>query len=195
VAISPKRFSTRSGRVVSHNDIVGGRLTLRLLPRAALEATVEGDIAAVAYLTGVEASRTWSEEVAHLAKRRISQIEKDPNYMPWGIRAIVLRESNNAVGYVNFHAAPGSDELKRYSQNAVELGYTVFGGYRRRGYGGEAVGTMIAWARQQGADAFVFSVSPGNAASLALVARLGAVKVGAHIDEEDGPEDEYLLKP
>jgi hypothetical protein len=53
---------------------------------------------------------------------------------------------------------------------------------------------LIDWAKPRGADAFVFSVSPRNIASRALIARRGAVTVGSHIDEEDGLEDIYLLK-
>jgi ribosomal-protein-alanine N-acetyltransferase len=179
--------------VSAYDDIVGGRLMLRLIPPAALQKTVEGDIAAVAQLTGLSISQEWTE-VAPLAKRRLSQLEADPDYLPWSIRALALRDTRHVVGYVNFHAAPGSDEIAHYAPKAVELGYTVNAPHRRRGYGGEAVRLLIAWARTRGADAFVFSISPHNRASLALVARLGAVKVGSHIDEEDGPEDEYLLK-
>jgi ribosomal-protein-alanine N-acetyltransferase len=180
--------------VTVHDDIIGDRLILRLIPRAALQATVEGDIGAVARFTGLDIPEAWGE-IAALAKRRNAQIEEDPRYVPWSIRAIVLRGSKEVVGYINFHAAPGSDDLKRYSPNAVEVGYTVFAGHRRRGYGGEVVRMMMAWAEERGVDAFLFSISPDNSASLSLVARLGAAKVGSHIDEEDGPEDVYLVKP
>jgi RimJ/RimL family protein N-acetyltransferase len=179
--------------VTVHDDILSNRLILRLISAAALRATVEGDVAAVARLTGLGVPAGW-REIAPLAKRRLLQLELDPDYLPWSIRAIAVRETKDVVGYGNFHAAPGAEDLKAYAPRAVELGYTVLGAYRRQGFGSEAVRMLIDWAKARGADAFVFSVSPRNIASRALIARLGAVKVGSHIDEEDGLEDIYLVK-
>lgn len=175
-------------------DIIGDRLILRHVPPAALAATIAGDLAAVSRLTGLEVPPDWAE-LAPLAARRLRQIEQDPSYLPWSIRAITLRSETKAVGYANFHEPPGPEGLRVYSPKAVELGYQIFAHHRRRGFGSETVRMLMRWAKERGADGFVFSISPGNTASLALVARLGAVKVGSHIDEEDGPEDVYLLAP
>jgi RimJ/RimL family protein N-acetyltransferase len=175
------------------HDIVGERLVLRLVSPEALAATVEADLAAVARLVGLTLPPDWAE-VAPLAKRRLAQIETDAEYLPWSIRAIALRETGDVVGYANFHDRLGAEYLKAHAPSAVELGYEIFAAHRLKGYGGETVRMLIKWASERGADGFVFSISPGNAASLKLVARLGAVKVGSHIDEEDGPEDVYLLK-
>jgi RimJ/RimL family protein N-acetyltransferase len=174
-------------------DIVGGRLILRLMSPEALRATAECDVDAVSKLTGLKIPPDWSE-VAPLAERRLKQIDADPRYLPWSIRAIVLRDTEDVAGYINFHAPAGSQDLKPHGPGAVELGYTVIARHRRRGIASEAVRMVIAWAKERGADAFVFSISPVNIASLALARRLGAVKVGSHVDEEDGPEDVYLLK-
>jgi len=175
------------------DDIVSGRLILRLLFPEALEAVSEGDLARLTRLTGLDPSEKWVND--RVAARRLKQIEAEPGYLPWSVRAIALRASNEIVGYINFHAAPGSDDLAAYAPRAVEFGYAIDARHRRRGYAGEAVRMMIGWARERGVRAFVFSISPNNIASLALAARLGAVKVGSHVDEEDGPEDVYLLKP
>ncbi len=43
-----------------------------------------------------------------------------------------------------------------------------------------------------GVRKFVASISPDNAASQALIARLGFTQVGQVLDDEDGPEDVYL---
>jgi len=179
---------------MSIDDIIGERLFLRHVPPEALTATVAGNLGEVSRLIGLSVPSEWTE-VAPLALRRIKQIEDDPAYLPWSIRAMALNGATEVVGYANFHERPGSQFLQSYSPSAVELGYTIIASHRRRGYGGEAVRILMRWARERGADGFVFSISPGNAASLALVARLGAVKVGSHIDEEDGPEDVYLLLP
>ena len=175
------------------DDIVSSRLILRLLSPSALAAVSEGDLARLTQLTGLNLEDKWVND--RVAQRRLKQIEADPGYLPWSVRAIALRESKEIVGYINFHAAPGSGDLMRYSPRAVEFGYAVTARHRRQGYAGEAVRMMIGWACERGVNAFVFSISPNNTASLALAARLGAVKVSSHIDEEDGPEDVYLLKP
>ena len=180
--------------MIDMGDIVSRRLILRLLSPEALKAASEGDLARLARLTGISLSQKWAK-IARVAARRLEQIEADPGYLPWSLRAIALRPSNEIIGYINFHAAPGADDLTLYAPNAVELGYAVIAKHRRQGYAGEAVRMMIAWARKRGIQAFVFSISPDNSASLALAAGLGAVKVGWRVDEEDGLEDVYLLKP
>ena len=48
----------------------------------------------------------------------------------------------------------------------------------------------MQWARDvHDVTSFVVTISPSNGPSLALVAGLGFVRVGAHVDEVDGPED------
>jgi hypothetical protein len=51
----------------------------------------------------------------------------------------------------------------------------------------------MEWARERGAHNFIFSIALGNAASRGLALKLGARKIGVQIDEEDGPEDVFLL--
>jgi RimJ/RimL family protein N-acetyltransferase len=176
------------------DDIASERLILRLLPREALLATAAGDVASVSRGLALAVAPTWSD-VASLARRRLAQLETDPDYVPWGIRAIALRSAGEVVGYVNFHASPGSEDLRKYTPRAVELGYTIFAEHRRRGYAGETARAMMNWALGRKADGFVFSISPGNLPSLSLVRRFNGVKVGSQIDEEDGPEDIYFVRP
>ena len=55
---------------------------------------------------------------------------------------------------------------------------------------------MIGWAQiRRGAEVFVVSVSPENEPSLRLAASLGFERVGSQIDEEDGLEWVFELKP
>jgi RimJ/RimL family protein N-acetyltransferase len=119
-------------------------------------------------------------------------LAEEPDYRPWAIRAIALRETGEAVGYVNFHGCPAHHEMAGRDACA-EFGYTIFEKYRRRGYVEEAVRALMDWAKQRGARHFIFSVAPDNAASHGLAAKLGARKIGVQIDEEDGPEDVLLL--
>jgi [ribosomal protein S5]-alanine N-acetyltransferase len=51
------------------------------------------------------------------------------------------------------------------------------------------------WAESEhGIQHFVASVEPGNAASLAVVRRLGFEQTGRHWDDEDGEELEFELR-
>jgi RimJ/RimL family protein N-acetyltransferase len=122
----------------------------------------------------------------------LKQLPDCPDYLPWSIRAIALRHTNEAVGYVNFHELPQWHELAQRAACA-EFGYTVFAGHRRKGYAEETVRALMRWARENGARHFIFSIAPGNAASRGLALKLGARKIGVQIDEEDGPEDVFLL--
>jgi ribosomal-protein-alanine N-acetyltransferase len=127
-----------------------------------------------------------------LARLRLTQLAVDPAYLPWSIRAIVLRETLNVVGYVNFHGRPDRHDFTG-TPDTAEFGYTVFPPFRRQGIARETVAILIEWARQRGGQNFVFSIAPGNAESLALARQFGARKMGTQIDETDGPEDVYLL--
>jgi RimJ/RimL family protein N-acetyltransferase len=86
------------------------------------------------------------------------------------------------VGNVGFHGPP--DEKGR-----VEIGYGIVASQRGRGYAREAIAGLTDWAFATGeARVCVASVSPSNAASLALVRSLGFRQVGEQIDELDGLE-------
>ena len=70
------------------------------------------------------------------------------------------------------------------------MGYFVLPGFRRQGLAEEAALGMMGWAaRTRGVARFVVSISPDNAASVAMARKLGFARIGGHIDEEDGYED------
>jgi [ribosomal protein S5]-alanine N-acetyltransferase len=110
---------------------------------------------------------------------RIEQLRRDPQELPWLVRAIVLRDEARVVGSAGFHAPPLS--------GLAELGYEICEGDRRRGFAREAVTGLMDWAEPQVAT-FRASIAPGNAASQALVVSLGFVRVGEQIDPVDGLE-------
>ena len=56
----------------------------------------------------------------------------------------------------------------RRREACAEFGYTIFEPHRRRGYAEETVRALMDWARQRGAQHFIFSIAPDNAASLEL---------------------------
>jgi ribosomal-protein-alanine N-acetyltransferase len=176
---------------MTQDDIVTRRLALRLLSPEALEATAAGRINDAARLLGLELRADWFD-VASLADLRLRQLPECPDYLPWSIRAITLRDTHEAVGYVNFHNLPQWHEMAQRDACA-EFGYTIFAAHRRQGYAEETVRALVAWARERGARNFIFSVAPHNAASQGLAAKLGAQKIGMQVDEEDGPEEVFLL--
>ncbi|MGN6105203.1 MAG: GNAT family N-acetyltransferase [Kofleriaceae bacterium] len=169
------------------------RIELRLLGPELLELSISRQRAPLEQRLGVRVPDAWFDD-ADLFALRLADVRADPGYAPWSLRAICLREPATLVGHVVFHAAPGSAHLATHGARAVELGYAILPEHRGRGYATEAVGLAIAWARaSHGVERFVASVSPDNAASLAIVRRLGFAKVGTQIDEIDGPEDVYRL--
>jgi RimJ/RimL family protein N-acetyltransferase len=117
------------------------------------------------------------------ARFRIPQLERDPAELPYLARAMVLRDGRpRVIGNIGFHGRP--DDHGR-----AEIGYTVLVEHRRRGFAREAVLALTDWGHAEaGVHTCVASVSPGNAASLALVASLGFSQVGDQWDEEDGLE-------
>jgi RimJ/RimL family protein N-acetyltransferase len=117
---------------------------------------------------------------------RLEQMAAEPAYPPWSIRAIVLRHRPIMIGFLNCHGIPRCGR--------VELGYEIFPSHRRNGYAFEAVTAFLRWAGRRGVSEAVFSISPDNRASRALNRKLGAEKIGSHVDEKDGLEDIYLLR-
>jgi ribosomal-protein-alanine N-acetyltransferase len=125
---------------------------------------------------------------------RLRQMRERPETQEWFVYAVVLPEGERPmIGHAGFHGPPGVNAVK--AADAVEVGYSVFEPYRRRGYATEVVRTLIDWASSEhGIRHFVASISPENEPSLALVRRLGFKNTGQHWDEEDGEELEFELR-
>jgi RimJ/RimL family protein N-acetyltransferase len=148
-----------------------------------MHASLEGDLARAAELIGAVLPDTWPDRAARPMRYRLKQITANPAVQPWLIRAMVLREpTRSVIGHIGFHREPDQ-------RGALEVGYTVEAGHRRRGYAFEAVQALFGWAtREHGIHLFVASVSPDNAPSLGLVHKLGFSQVGSQWDDEDGQE-------
>jgi [ribosomal protein S5]-alanine N-acetyltransferase len=173
-------------------DIETQRLVLRLVPLQGLEATIAHDGATLDHLLRVAVPPVWFEH-DWLAQWRLEQWQADAAYAPWSIRAIIERQSNSLIGAMNCHHGPMDFIHGDSTRPAVELGYDIYEGWRRKGYGYEAVSGFIDWAADRGVPRFILSIQPGNAASNALCRKLGGRQIGAHIDEVDGPEDIYMV--
>jgi len=154
-----------------------------------LDASLAGDRDLMDDLLGAAVSPEWPD-YRRVVQQRAEELRAEPDLRPWLLRAIVLRAERRMVGHIGFHTRPGQPYLDALAPGGVEFGYTVFPADRRRGYAREACLALMDWAYLvHGVTRFVVSVSPDNAPSLALVRGLDFEKVGAHVDEEDGPED------
>jgi [ribosomal protein S5]-alanine N-acetyltransferase len=124
---------------------------------------------------------------------RMRQMRERPELQPWFVYGVVLPEGGRPlIGHAGFHGPPGVNAVK--AADALEVGYSIFEPFRRRGYATEVVRALMNWAkRTHGIERFIASVSPDNVPSLALVRRAGFREIGAHWDEHDGEELEFEL--
>lgn len=86
------------------------------------------------------------------------------------------------VGLAGFHAAPDAAGM-------VEVGYRIDYEFRRRGYARRALEILLFVAHQHPDVKTVrATISPDNAASLALIGSYPFVENGEQWDDEDGRE-------
>ena len=163
------------------------RLDLVPLPLPLLEALLAGDLAAAAALAPYPVDEQAFAGDDHVLRLRRDQLRADPAELPWLYRAGVLRATGRVVARGGFHAPPDAG-------GAVEIGYRVSPERRGRGLATELASGLIAWARRHGARRVLASVSPDNAPSLAIVAKLGFVLTGEQMDEIDGRELVHTLE-
>ena len=162
------------------------RLELVRLSPPFLDALLDGRRADAESALGLELPSDWPDghDFRFLALRR-NQAREDPGREEWLPCAIA--PDGQMVGHIGFHGPPGVNGPKK--PGALEVGYTVFEPFRRRGYATEAVVGILEWARTaHGVRHFVASVRPDNEPSLALVRRLGFRQTGTQWDDEDGEE-------
>ena len=174
------------------DDIETARLILRCLPRQAIEAGLSGDLRAVENRLDAKVPVDLADDPAVL-RFALAQLAADPDYLPWSVRALILKESGGMIGHIRFHTRPDPDYLRPYAEKAVEFGYVVFSAHRRRGYAEEAIDGVMRWAQDEhDIQRFIVTISPDNVASLRLADRFGFRKIGVHVDEVDGIEGIYL---
>jgi RimJ/RimL family protein N-acetyltransferase len=154
------------------------------MPVPLLDALIGGDRAAAERLAAYRLPADYpSAGALKLVRYRREQIASDTSWAPWSLRAIVLREGATMIGYVNFHGPPGVNDTA--TPNAVELGWTVFPKYRRRGYATETARALLDWAAtEHGIHRFVSSTTPDNAPSLRVHDKLGFTRTGQVVDGE-----------
>ncbi len=169
--------------------IQSARLDLIPFTREFLRASLDGDREEAERLLGATLPKVWPDAPS-TCLLRLNQLEENPSLLPWLMRGIVLRSTNCVIGHIGFHDTPGAAHLRELSPGGAEFGYTVFREHRRHGFALEAAEALMRWARTaHHVTRFVVSISPDNAPSLGMAAKLGFHRIGSHLDEEDGPED------
>lgn len=159
-----------------------------------LRASLDGDLVRAARLISASVPEAWPDCAAVL-KLRLAQLEADPALQPWLLRAMIDRRTSAMVGHIGFHTAPNPDYLAANGPGGIEFGFTVFEPFRRRGHAFEASRALMRWADERhGVRRFVLSIRPNNLPSQTLAAKLGFLRIGSHVDEEDGPEDVLELR-
>jgi ribosomal-protein-alanine N-acetyltransferase len=162
--------------------IRGPRLDIVVLPGAFLDAYLTGDLSLAHRRVDFDFPDGFGAGDEWIGIRR-SQVLADPAWEPWSLRAMVLRNERRMVGYTSFHGPPGVNSLD--ATDAVEVGYTVFPEFRGLGYGTETGRAMLDWARREhGIRYFVSSIEPDNAASIAVIRKLGFVPLDLVLDGE-----------
>ena len=174
-------------------DIETDRLMLRLVPLAGLAATAAKDAEACRRLIGRNLPSEWFEH-AWVYEMRLNQWKDDPDYAPWSIRSIILKDTGDVVGSINCHDKPQAFEHEGESGQMIEMGYSIFEPYRRQGIAHEAILGLAGVARAKGVRFLRLSISPDNQASQALAKKLGAEKIGTQIDDIDGLEEVFLAR-
>jgi ribosomal-protein-alanine N-acetyltransferase len=173
--------------------IASPRLDLISMSPEFLQASIARDQAQSESILGVAIIPNWFEEQSFM-QLRLDQIQRDPAYQPWSVRAIILRDQQIMIGYMGFHTQPDPTYLKDLAPGGVEFGYEIFTQFRRQGYASEASQALMHWAHDdQHIDRFVLSISPDNVPSLRIAERLGFTQIGSHIDEEDGLEHVFAF--
>ncbi len=143
------------------------------------------DLEGAAAEIGASVPPELPDRLDHFLQFRIADLSVDPSAQPWLGRAIVLTAADGTrriIGSAGFHAPPDPD-------GRVEIGYRVEPDYRRQGVATEVVHALLDWAaHEHDVQRFRASVAPHNAASLAIVGRLGFRQTGVQIDDIDGEE-------
>jgi ribosomal-protein-alanine N-acetyltransferase len=154
------------------------------LEPALLDAFIAGDRDAARLLADFAIPDEFPGDAIGLVRFRRGQVARDASWLPWSLRAVVVRAPERSMaGYANFHGPPGVNDLG--TPGAAETGYTIFAAYRGRGFATEAAQAMMDWAASEhGVRHFISGVTPDNAPSLRVNDKLGFRRTGDVVDGE-----------
>ena len=122
---------------------------------------------------------------------RLRQMREDERFRTWCPSAVVL--GGTLIGHAGYHGPPGINAIQ--NPDAVEFGYSIYPAWRGHGYATQAAVMLMDLAEERaGIRHFVLAVAPDNDPSLAIVRKLGFVRTGEQMDEEDGLEHVFELE-
>jgi ribosomal-protein-alanine N-acetyltransferase len=132
-------------------------------------------------------------DVASLRERyaRLAAGHSTDELAHWLNWILVRRDDGAAAGYVQA-------TVDKNRASAV-IGYLVLPVQQRRGFGGEAVAAMVRHLFAAGVGRLLATIDARNAASIALIERLGFTRLGTHRSDDviggvRGFDHEYELR-
>ncbi|HVF78370.1 MAG TPA: GNAT family N-acetyltransferase [Solirubrobacteraceae bacterium] len=145
-----------------------------LTPDLALLDAALGGRAALAEALGHDVADGWAVFNEAVTRTR-AVVAADPASTRWGTRLFVCEKPRTLVGWGGFKGAP--------QDGAVEIGYAVAPGWRKRGVASAAVDAMLreAWA-QHGVQAVLAHTLAGDNASVAVLRKSGFTRDGERTD-------------
>ena len=156
-------------------------IRMELLGAQAMQAMLEDDLPGASRISGRRLPSFFLEE-KWLWEIRSSQLRTSPQDAPWLVRAVVLEPSGVVIGHAGFHGRPDAAGM-------VEIAYTVAPEHRGNRYAYPMVAALVTEARSSpDVDLVRATVSPDNAASLAVIRKADFVHVGEQWDDVDGLE-------
>ncbi|MHA6668400.1 GNAT family N-acetyltransferase [Homoserinimonas sp. A447] len=159
------------------------QLQLARIPAAVLRALGGDEPQTAPALSSITLSPyLLSDNCLWLWRIRSEQVVAKPADADWITRIVIDTKTNTAVGAAGFHGAPDD-------RGMVELGYQVDPAHRRRGYARAALEILLETAKNDPRVNVVrATISPDNAASLALIEQFEFAEVGEQWDDDDGLE-------
>jgi len=167
-------------------------IELRPMTPAFIEAVLDDRREEAAALLDVQLANEFPRDgERRFLALRLRQMREDERFETWCPSVVVL--DGRMIGHAGYHGPPGINSTQ--NPNAVEYGYAIYPEWRGYGYATQAAVMLMNLAAQRaGIRHFVLAVSPDNEPSLAIVRKLGFVKTGEHMDEEDGLEHVFELE-
>lgn len=173
-------------------DLLSPRLRLVALDPRFLQWCMAAHHQCAADWLGCDLPAEWVENWTLMALRH-RDLTLNPAYAPWGLRAIITRDSGEMIGHIGFHTPPDPAYLRDLGTTGIEVGYEIYPAMRRQGYASEALHSMLSFAAAQGVSHAILSISPDNLPSTRLAMRHGFSLFGEQMDDEDGLELIYRL--
>jgi ribosomal-protein-alanine N-acetyltransferase len=136
--------------------------------------------------------------LAHIGDRGVRTVDDAEGYIRdrvlasyethgFGMFRVALKDSDEPVGTVGF--------VRREGLDAPDIGFAFLMAHTGQGYGCEAARALIDWGRQAlGIGPLLAITAPDNAASAALLLRLGFRETGRVMLPEHGGESRLFVE-